>query len=308
MENIEVTITLADGRSHSAVLAADADLLSELHIALLSTDHVGSTVPCKLLQFPIEGGTSACSFASSSLVSVVTSPPVLIQPIAPNLASELPDASQSTLGSHSNVSPCYVKIDDFLTPEENHQVFQYALENEADFEGSTVIQNGERGSHHEKRRSRVLHAIGGSKWKTLFYERLMLHLPHVQETLGIEKFDIDHCEIQLTASNDGDFFVGHSDSDPYNREVATRQMTFVYYFHKSPKPYSGGNLLIYDNEHGLGSVTSIPPVNNSMVIFASERWHEVDIVRSESQLFSDSRFTVNGWLRRPNVYTPAPED
>jgi Rps23 Pro-64 3,4-dihydroxylase Tpa1-like proline 4-hydroxylase len=43
----------------------------------------------------------------------------------------------------------------------------------------------------------------------------------------------------------------------------------------------------------------IEPMNNRIVLFDSRCMHEVLPVESDSEAFGDSRFTLNGWLRRP---------
>ena len=176
------------------------------------------------------------------------------------------------------------------------------LQTSSHFEGSTVIVDTSCEDVKKYRKSKVLFAIKDSKWPDVLINRLKLHLPHILATLGRNGFKFDSTEIQLTASNDGDYFKRHADADHNHETVANRVITFVYYLHKTPKPYSGGNLLIYGGPEtsahpGGGGVSSISPENNMLVAFPSDCWHEVDIVRCPSQAFSESRFTVNGWLR-----------
>ena len=106
----------------------------------------------------------------------------------------------------------------------------------------------------------------------------------------------------MTAHNDGDFFKVHRDSG--DQETAARELTFVYYFHREPKGYTGGELLLFDPrlvDGGLvkaDSFSVIEPRNNSMLFFPSRCDHEVLAVHCPSEKFADSRFTVNGWVRR----------
>ena len=46
------------------------------------------------------------------------------------------------------------------------------------------------------------------------------------------------------------------------------------------------------------SARLIEPRNNSIIFFLSRYMHEVLPVSCPSQSFADSRFTVNGWVRR----------
>lgn len=296
MQDIEVEVTLKAGQRYSCVLPSDSELLHDLYVGLATAQQHGSPESDTIMQLPLHDGKAACTFMSSSLISVITRPPVLAQP----MNSGKPAAAPEPVG---NVPP-YVRIDEFLTPDENAQLLEDALANEQKFEGSSVITDSEKQEDDNVRKSRVLFAVKDMKWRSVFINRIKLHLPHIASTLGVENYEFDDTEIQLTASNDGDFFKRHADADRNEAAVAGRTITFVYYFHRLPKPYSGGDLLLYDNNFGQSAhergsnVTTIAPENNCLVAFSSHQLHEVDMVRCPSREFADSRFTINGWFRR----------
>ncbi len=133
-------------------------------------------------------------------------------------------------------------------------------------------------------------------------ERIKSVLPQVLDELGMEPFTLAGVEVQATASNDGDFFHFHSDNG--SDRVASRYLTFVYFFHREPRPFEGGELRIHDSslQDGLyvsdGSYQSIVPRQNQIIFFPCQLLHEITAVNCASQQFADSRFTVNGWLRR----------
>lgn len=288
-----MNVTLTGGSTYSSTLPSNSPLLHDLFVSLASGRQADPQHPGLLMQLPLEGGEAACSFMSTSVVSIVTRPAVLVQQQQVQ-GIELERTAAPAAASH-------VCIEDFLTPEENRQLLDYAMANEPHFEGSSVVVDTGREQVTKYRKSRVFFAIKDSSWPAVFINRLKLHLPHILATLGRNGFRFDSTEIQLTASNDGDYFKRHADADKNHKEVASRVITFVYYLSKIPRPYSGGNLLIYGDAgpsaHPGGSdVTSIAPDNNMLVVFPSDRLHEVDIVRCPSRAFSDSRFTVNGWL------------
>jgi Rps23 Pro-64 3,4-dihydroxylase Tpa1-like proline 4-hydroxylase len=295
MRNVEVEVTLKGGQSHSCIVASDSPLLQDLYVGLAASALSSGQAPATLIQLPIEDGRAAFSFMSTSIQSLTTRPAVLIQ--SPGV--------QSGLGSSQAMpaSPPYVRIEDFLTPGENEELLRYAIENEERYEGSSVISGKGATKDDKVRKSRVLFAIRGSRWKQVFVERLKLHLPHALATLGVPRFDIEDTEIQLTASNDGDFFRRHADADQNNENVSPRTVTFVYYLYRTPKPFRGGDLLFYPNNAGTtadkgSGIITVSPQNNCLISFASNRWHEVDMVSCPTGAFADSRFTVNGWLRR----------
>ena len=283
MRNVEIEVTLTGGQTHATVLPSNSPLLSDLYMGLANTQASDAQQPGVLIQLPIDEGRAAVSFMSTSVVSVISRPAVLIQ-------------SASNAAWQTATMSSYVRIDDFLTPAENEQLLQYAIENQGHFETSKVIEDADRDADDSPRRSQVLFTIKESKWKKIFLDRLRLHLPHITASLGVSGFQFRSAEIQLTASNDGDFFKRHADADHNDDNVAPRVLTFVYYLHRLPKPFSGGDLLLYGPDAG-GKVTAIAPQNNCLISFASNSWHEVDIVRCPSPAFADSRFTINGWLR-----------
>jgi SM-20-related protein len=196
----------------------------------------------------------------------------------------------------------FVVMDEFFAPEELNELTEFAISHEAEFSLSEVITPGENGSmvdyHH--RRSRVL--MNADRYENLVLQRIHACLPQVMQKLGGEVFPVKRVELQITASNDGDFFRHHSDCGA--GDIETRELTFVYFFHREPKAFDGGELRIYDTrfENGeycsTGNGQSITPGQNQVVFFPSSLVHEITAVRCPSQAFADSRFTVNGWFHR----------
>lgn len=195
-----------------------------------------------------------------------------------------------------------VILDEFLAPQELEELLHFSLQHEADFTASEVISPSADGGivNHEHRRSRVLTDL--SRHEGMVLERIKVALPQVLRTLGMEEFAISGSEVQITASNDRDFFRFHNDNG--SGPVAARHLTFVYFFHREPRPFEGGELRIHDarleDGHYVseGSYQAIVPRQNQIVFFPCELLHEITPVNCPSGRFSDSRFTLNGWLRR----------
>jgi Rps23 Pro-64 3,4-dihydroxylase Tpa1-like proline 4-hydroxylase len=195
-----------------------------------------------------------------------------------------------------------VVLDEFLAPQEMQELSRFTLEHEADFCVSHVVSRdsteGVVSENH--RRSRVFMELGNQQ--DLILARIQSALPLVLSRLNIEQFPVTSVEAQITASNDGDFFRGHSDnSDP---TTASRRLTFVYFFHREPRRFSGGELRIHDSRNGrdrqiaTGSYQTIVPQQNQIVFFPCCALHEITPVECPSGLFADSRFTLNGWLHK----------
>jgi SM-20-related protein len=150
------------------------------------------------------------------------------------------------------------------------------------------------------RRSSVLYAF--PDFADLIRDRIQSIAPDILRTLELSPFSVDHIESQLTAHNDGNYYKVHNDNGSSN--TATRELTYVYYFYRELKPFSGGELVIYDSKVentyyvNVDSFKTIEPRNNSIVFFLSRYMHEVLPVSCPSRSFQDSRFTINGWIHR----------
>jgi Rps23 Pro-64 3,4-dihydroxylase Tpa1-like proline 4-hydroxylase len=234
-----------------------------------------------------------------------TSPPSPKGPQGPQGSIEKVVKSETAVSAQDR--PAHLKarcvvLDEFLAPQEVEQLTQFALEQEERFRTSEVISPVSEGGvvDYEHRRSRVL--MESAPYQDLVLKRIKAVLPEVLEQLDMEQFTISGEEVQITASNDGDFFRFHSDNG--NEGVTSRYLTFVYFFHREPRPFDGGELHIHDArlEDGQyvseGSYQVIAPQQNQIVFFPCELLHEITPVNCPSGQFADSRFTVNGWLRR----------
>jgi SM-20-related protein len=211
--------------------------------------------------------------------------------------------ARSAIAERPSVLPAQsVVLDEFLAPQEVEELTRFTLEHEADFSASEVVSPSADGGivNHEHRRSRVLMDL--AQHRGLMLARIKAVLPQVLHRLGMEEFSIADVEAQVTASNEGDFFHFHSDNG--SDRVASRHLTFVYFFHREPRQFEGGELRIHDSRLeeetyiSDGSYQTIVPQQNRIVFFPCKLMHEITPVNCASQLFADSRFTLNGWLRR----------
>jgi SM-20-related protein len=192
-------------------------------------------------------------------------------------------------------------LDEFLAPQELERLARFVETHESDFVLSEVVSPGAAGGavDFEHRKSRVLYEL--AEHEALLSGRILSYLSRILPAVGLEPFPIARVEAQVTASNHGDFFRPHED----NGEAAlrTRELTFVYFFHREPKAFDGGELRIYDpqgTDDASGSTCrAITPRQNQIVFFPSHLLHEISPVNCASGAFADSRFTLNGWFHRP---------
>lgn len=194
-----------------------------------------------------------------------------------------------------------VIFDEFLVAQELRGLMDYTLSREPDFVETRVIGGaGESLLDYGMRRSRVLFELG--PYQKLFSERLYAFLPNMLTRLGHPGFPISHIEIQLSGTGNEEYFRSHTDNG--SSEVASREITFVYFFHREPRRFSGGELRIYDTHENNGRIAAfgpyrlIYPLQNQIAFFPSRCLHEILPVGLPSDSFGDRRFTVNGWLHR----------
>lgn len=286
IKTIKVQILLNGGHQCTLSLQSDAPLLHELFTSLATRCESQAAGLTKLFQIPVDGGHSSLCFPSENLVGLVTEPPIFLQ--APEVNSE-----------PTNVLPSqYVQIDNFLTQEEKDQLLTYTWQRESAFVCTSTTTSFQH--YPDYRNSQVLYSF--PEFHELIISRIQSIVPDVTNKLGIPLISISQIEAQLTAHNNGDYYQIHNDNG--SSETATRELTYVYYFYREPKPFSGGELLIYDSKIENNyyvkaeSFQTVEPRNNSIVFFLSRYMHEVLPVSCPSKAFADSRFTINGWVRR----------
>jgi SM-20-related protein len=199
-------------------------------------------------------------------------------------------------------STCPVVIlDEFLAGQEWRALLDFTHQRVPEFTATQVLaSNGDSYVDHGSRRSRVLFDIG--PFQPIFQDRLLRFLPHVLTRLQHPHFDVRWVEAQLTGTNNGEFFRMHTDNDAH--DVQTRAVTFVYFFHREPRAFEGGELRLYDTYRDASGVAHagparvVFPLQNQVVLFPSHYLHEILPVGCASGHFLDSRFTVNGWFHR----------
>ena len=187
-----------------------------------------------------------------------------------------------------------------LGPVESQELLNFLVENESNFTTATVLEPGARstGVNENLRRSKTLDKLG--RFEKVLTEKIKEHLQPTLQRLGHKEFPLGRIEIQATASNDGDYFRLHPDSDASD----TRELSFVYFVHAEPRRFSGGELRIFATKLIDGQLSRadhsymLSPRRDAMVFFPSLNQHEVLPVRVPTKEFRDSRFTVNGWIHR----------
>ncbi len=183
-------------------------------------------------------------------------------------------------------------IEDFLPDDEWISLLREVLASEARFRPS-----GTHDGRADYRQSLVLNPPVDLVSPVV--DRVRRLMPQVLPVLRVSPIVVGAVEAQITASVDGSFFGVHTDA---GRDVPKRHLTYVYYFNRAPKGFTGGELRVYDDVVRNGklaraeSFQTIDPAHNRIVLFWAKTMHQVMPVRVPSRAFADARFTVNGWI------------
>lgn len=194
----------------------------------------------------------------------------------------------------------FLRVPNFLTAAQQDVLFEAVGMGPGHFEPAGVYNSDEQRSVDlEFRVAAVAERPVRRQIRPWFLKELMPVVHRAVERFGIDDMQECHAEFQVTAHRGGGFFRPHRD----NKTMKDRQISYIYYFYAEPKPFVGGELLLYDtclapSRFHPSGFSRIEPARNSLVLFPSSYYHEVLPVRCESEAFEDSRFTVNGWVHR----------
>jgi Rps23 Pro-64 3,4-dihydroxylase Tpa1-like proline 4-hydroxylase len=199
--------------------------------------------------------------------------------------------------------PPYRLYDQFLNDEERVALLDWTLSKEDSFQDSRLVGGT---LDLDRRKSKVSRDLG--PLQKMIETRVREVSPEIFSALGVRPFGIELVELELAAHLDGAHFAPHTDipvgpgRQPLGGDGSgrfERLVSCVYYFHKEPKRFSGGELRL----HRFGSteeedMTDISPQQNMLVAFPSWVIHEVKKVSCPSGRFENARFAVNCWICR----------
>lgn len=183
----------------------------------------------------------------------------------------------------------------WLGAEEADRLLSYAVAEEARFKQTKVLLENETTAKVDRslRQSRVLRDLGP-------FEELLRRKARELQLMLETDFGMSHkppgeVEIELVAHGDGGFYRPHIDTFTGESAVpgANRRLSLIYYFHRRPRPFSGGQLRLL----GLGrEPLAIEPAHDALLAFPSFVPLEVEAVSINCEGFENSRFAVNIWL------------
>lgn len=194
-------------------------------------------------------------------------------------------------------------IDDFLPAELHAGLLAHALQVD-DFAPGRVVANGQTTYQPGSRKGQLSNDRLGSHLPA-FRAALRAQFKPICRALGMAPFELATIEIRLAAHTDGDYFKPHRDTLTGAERSLTahdRMITAVYYFHRQPTAFSGGELQLHP--FGPGESIRIEPRSNRLAVFPAFLLHEVLPVSVPSGEFADSRLSVSCWFDRERAENP----
>jgi len=128
--------------------------------------------------------------------------------------------------------------------------------------------------------------------------------PDACRLLGIPDFTIGHMETKITNYTTGGHFHPHQDATEWS-QGQRRTLSWLLYFHRQPKKFTGGDLYMLDTYPGdettpkhyiQDKYTRIEPANNRLVMFRSADYHAVAPTILHGDDFMDGRMAVSGHI------------
>lgn len=207
-------------------------------------------------------------------------------------------------GSARAIMPPHLVLHEFLDADTVAGLLAFALAHESAFAPTKTGR-----STQGKVDPRVRISIGTRElgpFKPLFAGKMLGLVPNLVARLGMTTIESPFVELELVAHNDGAFFRHHIDTQTHDDWKSLRVLSGVYYFHRSPKTFSGGALRLYAiGDPARATFVDIEPTHNTLLVFPSWAPHEVRPVSCPSNQFADSRFAINCWVHRARA---APSD
>jgi SM-20-related protein len=182
-----------------------------------------------------------------------------------------------------------LQLKEFLPPAAHDEILAWALENEKAFEPTLIGKGAEDTSFRVSQR---LDELGPCR--DLLRGAVKPRLSEFAEACGIDHVTFRGFDAELVAHNDGAFYRPHIDIGPPDSPFHRRLISAVYYFHRVPKAYSGGELRLFSLQEA-GAFTDSTPEDNMLLVFPALVPHEVRPVHCPSRAFRDSRFAINLW-------------
>lgn len=187
----------------------------------------------------------------------------------------------------------------FLPTAERDRIMAYALAKEHDFEQMAIAENHADGSQTNVRDDALRNQRGLIRvpevWAIL-EAPVRAALPRIMDALEIPRFEPTRIFCNLAVTQDGGYGKPHRDDVNIGARIS-----FLYYFHSTPKRFTGGDLMLFDrqedpNGYDLARATRLNHQDNLLAAFPCEAMHEITRVTCPSPDFAHGRFALAGFV------------
>lgn len=225
----------------------------------------------------------------------------------------MPEATHPEPIDEPHVEPTpHLVLHDVLSDDDHARLLAFATGTAGFKPAHVTAPDGVLGS--EDRTTRSAGVADASDVIELLETKLRALLPHARRETGVPHFRLGRLEHQLTSFGDGDFFTAHTDIGAAYSGAAGRRLSFVYYFHATPRKFDGGELRLFDRQVGpdgtvlpADSYLDVEPEDNSVLFFPSDALHEVRPVRVSGDPDPlATRYTITGWFHDAQVERAVP--
>jgi len=213
------------------------------------------------------------------------------------------------MSSVPQLLPPFARIGSFLDEQDLSALLNWVLANQERFRTATVSRQDEMVVDAAARRALTTRDFHSDlDW---LQDRFSAAQGNLLEMLRLTVPEIESIELELAAHGDGAHFAPHVDipiglgRKPLGGRPGRtddRLFSAVYYFHREPKGFQGGNLRLYplgadpkDAAKEAAQYIDVEPTQNTLVAFPSWATHEVRAISCPSGEFVDYRFAVNCW-------------
>ncbi len=281
---VQVIVMMTGGHQYELSLSADAPLLQELFQALSNR---GKNAGKDMFKIPNEEDGSCLYIPRDAIAAIATVPPIAIQTL--NLEPQSPQVELSPPPPKPPeiIESSFVQLDNFLNSPEYQQLIETIFPQELAIASSGI---------------QLPTPQSFAPLREVLLHRVQRMFPDVLIQLGMQGFPLREMEAQDIPIH---AIEGQPIStDANSSETALRVLSFMYFFYQEPRPFTGGELRIYDSQiqnkylSAAQSYKTIEPRNNSIVFFLASNAYEVLPVHPNSPAFRDRCFRVQGWMRR----------
>lgn len=197
----------------------------------------------------------------------------------------------------SSDSKDFLVIDDFYTDEEQVEIWK-----ELDFltYDRKLFPPEDSGAAHDSETGEVLKKNSALFLDSIYAKREFSNIMVVNRKLFSDEVKsnfvgMDNCFRYIQNSNfDATLVSYYEQSDYYKPHTDSAMLTYLYWCHKEPKAFSGGDLVLPELDEG------IQYKNNRLVIFPSWRLHEVTPIKMNDDDYEpysgNGRYCITNFL------------